>query len=74
MYPSMQWDGGVSQHAMGQGCVSQHAIGQGCLPNGGVYPGGVCPKEVSAQGGCLQGGVCPDGCLPTTHPRTKFST
>ena len=66
--PSLNRGRGVSQHAMAWGCIPACNGAEVCIPacnwagvsaQRGVYPGGVCPREVAAQGGCL-----PGWCLP----------
>ena len=74
VYPSMHWAGGVSQHALGEGCVSQHALGGGmCVSlhslGRGVYPSIYWAGGVSAQvGGCLSTGVCIPACTEADTP------
>ena len=69
MYPSVHWQGGVSQHALGSGvcipaCTRQGGICPwGCLPKGCVCPEGVSAWEGVFSGVCLPGGGClPDAC------------
>ena len=70
VYPSMQWDGGVSQHTMGQGvCIpacnwAGVSVQWGCLPRG-------CP--VADLGFPRGGGTNSPGGGAPTYDFAKFS-
>ena len=56
--------GGLSQHAMGQGCVSQHAMGQGvCIPACNWAGGGVCIPACNGAGGMYPSIQLGRGCV-----------